>query len=155
MLLMVLCSTLPSVLSLHTFLGDLNHLYSFNFTYVPKHHSPTLATLLTSCKIFIMLLDRTFIETSNSTCSVWTIYPNILICQEFKLCPLPNNSQDLSILSHKYVLNMSLPLTLHHSPLALVLDNYDALKFIFLGFSIHSPPYACLSPTRKNPKSLA
>ena len=39
------------LLNLSTFLGDPNHLYSLNFTYVAKHFSPTLATLLTSHEI--------------------------------------------------------------------------------------------------------
>lgn len=42
---------LPSLLNLSTFLDDPNHLYSLNFTYVAKHFSPTLATLLTSHEI--------------------------------------------------------------------------------------------------------
>ena len=107
-------------------------------------------------KYLQLLLDRNCIETSNSACSIWTIYQQIIICQEFKLCPLPNNSKNLSILNHKYILNMLLPLYLHHSPLALILGNYDILKFIFWSYSVHSPSWACLSTThRKKYKILS
>lgn len=147
---------LPFLLNLSTFLGDLNHLYSLNFTYVAKHFSPMLATLLTSYEILTTAFWQELHRHFNSACSIWTIYQKIIICQEFKLCPLPNNSIGLSILNHKHVLTVSLPLNLHHSPLALVLGNYGTLKFIFWSSSNHSPSWACLSTThRKKSKMLS
>lgn len=146
---------LPSLLSLHTFFAVLNYLYSFDFTYVPKFLFPTLATLLTTYKIFTTAsgqeLHRHF-RVNILNMEHLSKYSPLL---EIFIMSFTRQLLRWVHLSHKYDLNKSLPLKLYHSPSGLVLDSYDALKIILFFSSTHPLLWPCLSVTnRKISKGL-